>query len=82
LNLLPGKSDPHSSALEERTNPSLRNWDEFMLDKEKIGKYQILHSMQDFYFCELGVRKINKKYALMHFVKNHKDTDKSLVNFC
>src|SRR5690349_7636469 len=82
LNLLPGKADPHSLALEERTNPSLRNWGDFMLAKEKIGKYQIIHAIQDYYFCEIGVRKVNKKYCLMHFTKNKKETDSKLVNFC
>ncbi|CAG8769900.1 23328_t:CDS:2, partial [Racocetra persica] len=28
------------------------------------------------------VRKVNKKYCLMHFTKNKKETDKELVNFC
>jgi len=53
-----------------------------MLAKEKIGKYQIIHSIQDFYFCEMGVRKVNKKYCLMHFTKNSKQTDNTLINFC
>lgn len=86
LNLLPGKPDPHSLALEERTNPSLRNWDEFMLSlynkQEKIKKYQILHAIQDFYFCEMGEREKHKKYALMHFARNQKETSQELVNYC
>ena len=45
-------------------------------------KYQILHSIQDFYFCELGERERFKKYALMHFTKNKKETDNTLVNYC
>ncbi|RUS15071.1 hypothetical protein BC938DRAFT_477095, partial [Jimgerdemannia flammicorona] len=80
------KPDPHSLALEERTNPSLRNWDDFMVPiktkQEKYKKYQILHALQDFYFIELGEREKNKKYALLHFSKNHKDTDSTLINFC
>ncbi|RUS13254.1 hypothetical protein BC938DRAFT_478004 [Jimgerdemannia flammicorona] len=50
--------------------------------QEKYKKYQILHALQDFYFIELGEREKNKKYALMHFTKNQKDTDSSLVNYC
>ena len=53
-----------------------------MLDKEEIGKYQIIYSIQDFYFCELGERKVHKRYCLMHFTKNTKQTDSTLVNFC
>ena len=53
-----------------------------MLDKEKVGKYAIVYAVQDFYFCEVGERKVFKKYVLMHFTKNHKETDKNLVNFC
>jgi len=82
LNLLPGKIDPHSEALEEVRNPSLRNWDDFMLDKEKIGKYAIVYAVGDYYFCEVGERKVHKKYLLMHFTKNKKETNKDLVNFC
>ena len=82
LNLLPGKSDPHSEALEEVRNPATRNWDDFMLDKEKIGKYAIVYAVGDFYFCEVGERKVRKKYLLMHFSKNTKETGKDLVNFC
>jgi len=66
--------------LEEKINPSTVNWDEFMIDEPK--KYQIIYALQDFYFCELGERKVHKKYALMHFTKNHKETSKDLVNFC
>ncbi|KLL03183.1 MAG: hypothetical protein MRERV_49c001 [Mycoplasmataceae bacterium RV_VA103A] len=82
LNLLPGQPDPHSEALEEPLNPATRNWDDFMLAKEEIGKYQIIYSIQDYYFCELGDRKKFKKYALMHFTKNTKHTDSTLINFC
>lgn len=38
--------------------------------------------MQDFYFVEIGERKKQKKYALMHFTKNRKETDNNLANFC
>lgn len=86
LNLLPGEPDLHSLALEEKLNPSLRNWDDFMFAvRTKSGeykKYQILHAIQDFYFCELGERKKQKKYALMHFTKNRKETNSELINFC
>ena len=53
-----------------------------MLDKEKVGKYQIIYAIQDYYFCEVGERKVFKKYLIMHFTKNGKETDKNLVNFC
>jgi|ERR1044072_3531625 hypothetical protein len=53
-----------------------------MMDKEKIGKYSIVYSVQDYYFCEVGERKVFKKYLIMHFTKNHKETSKDLVNFC
>ena len=82
LNLLPGKVDAHSEALEEVVNPSLVNWDEFMVDEEQVKKYQIVYAVGDYYFCELGERKVHKKYALMHFTKNKKETDSKLVNFC
>lgn len=86
LNLLPGTPDLHSLALEEKLNPSLRNWDDFMFalntKANKPKKYQILHAIQDFYFCEIGEREKHKKYALMHFTKNHKETNQELVNFC
>src|ERR1043165_8362552 len=52
-----------------------------MLDKEKISKYQIV-SIQDYYFCEVGERKVFKKYLIMHFTKNWKEVPSSLVNFC
>jgi hypothetical protein len=80
LNLVPGSIDPHSLALEERLNPFLQNWDEFMIDEPK--KYQIIHVIQDFFFCELGERKKFKKYCLMHFTKNRKETNAELINFC
>ena len=82
LNLLPGKADAHSEALEEQVNPSLVNWDEFMIDGERVKKYSLVYAVQDFYFCELGERKKFKKYCLMHFTKNNKETDSKLVNFC
>jgi hypothetical protein len=53
-----------------------------MLDKEKIGKYRIVYAVGDFYFCEVGERKVRKKYLLMHFTRNSKETDSKLVNFC
>jgi hypothetical protein len=80
LNLIEGEYDPHSLALEEKVNPRTVNWDDYMIDEP--NKYKILHAIQDFYFCEVGVRKVNKKYCLMHFTKNKKETDNVLVNFC
>jgi hypothetical protein len=80
LNLIEGEHDPHSLALQERINPSLRNWDDFMIDEPK--KYKVLHAIQDYLFCEVGVRKVNKKYCLIHFTKNKKETDSNLINFC
>ncbi|MCE8163266.1 MAG: hypothetical protein I3274_03550 [Candidatus Moeniiplasma glomeromycotorum] len=80
LNLIEGEHDPHSLALQERLNPSLRNWDDFMIDEPK--KYKVLHAIQDYLFCEVGVRKVNKKYCLIHFTKNKKETDSQLINFC
>lgn len=80
LNLIEGEHDPHSLALEEKLNPSLVNWDDYMIDEPK--KYQIIHALQDFFFCEIGERKVHKKYCLMHFTKNHKETDQNLINFC
>jgi hypothetical protein len=74
------REDVHSLALEEAKNPSLRNWDDFMMTRPK--KYQIIHAIQDFYFCELGERKVFKKYCLMHFTRNVKETSANLVNFC
>ena len=53
-----------------------------MLDKEKMGKYSIVYAVGDFYFCEVGERKVRKKYLLMHFSRNKKETDSKLVNFC
>src|ERR1043165_7047921 len=53
-----------------------------MLDKEKVGKYAIVYAVQDYYFCEVGERKVHKKYLLMHFSKNGKEVPSSLVNFC
>ena len=80
INLVKPREDAHSLALEETKNPSLRNWDDFMTPKPK--KYQIIHALQDFYFCEVGERKVFKKYCLMHFTRNQKETDSKLVNFC
>jgi hypothetical protein len=45
-------------------------------------KYQILHAIQDYLFCEMGERKVFKKYCLMHFSRNVKETNQDLVNFC
>src|SRR3954469_15027332 len=53
-----------------------------MIDKERIGKYRIVYAIQDFYFCEIGERKVHKRYLLMHFTKNWKETSGNLVNFC
>ena len=53
-----------------------------MLDKEKVGKYAIVYAIQDYYFCEVGERKVFKKYLIMHFTKNSKEVPSSLVNFC
>ncbi|KLL03876.1 MAG: hypothetical protein MRECE_7c003 [Mycoplasmataceae bacterium CE_OT135] len=80
LNLIEGEHDAHSLALEEKINPSTVNWDDFMIDEP--AKYKILYSLQDFFFCELGERKVHKKYCLMYFTKNHKQTDSTLINFC
>jgi len=48
----------------------------------KPKKYQIIHAIQDFYFCEIGEREKNKKYALVHFTNNRKETNQELINFC
>src|ERR1043166_7688366 len=53
-----------------------------MLDKEKVGKYSIVYAIQDYYFCEVGERRVFKKYLIMHFTKNSKEVPSSLVNFC
>ena len=45
-------------------------------------KYAIVYAIADYFFCELGERKVHKKYALMHFSRNKKETDSKLVNFC
>jgi predicted Zn-dependent protease len=45
-------------------------------------KYSIVHAVGDYYFCEVGERKVHKKYCLMHFTRNIKDTSANLVNFC
>ena len=80
INLVKPKEEVHSLALEETTNPFNRNWDEFMIPKPK--KYAIVYAIADYFFCELGERKVHKKYALMHFTRNRKETNKDLVNFC
>ena len=49
---------------------------------DEPSKYKIRHAIQDFYFCEIGQRVKKKKYCLMHFTKNKKETDSQLVNFC
>ena len=45
-------------------------------------KYSIVYAIQDFYFCEIGERKVFKKYCFIHFSRNVKETTKDLVNFC
>jgi hypothetical protein len=50
--------------------------------KQTLKKYRIIHAIQDFYFVEIGEREKNKRYALMHFTKNKKETDGTLINFC
>ena len=86
LNLIEGEDDPHERALREKINPFLVNWDDFMISlytkTGNLKKYQIEHAIQDFYFCELGEREVNKKYFLMHFTKNKKEIDQDTVNFC
>jgi hypothetical protein len=32
--------------------------------------------------CEVGERKIFKRYCFIHFSRNVKETDSKLVNFC
>ena len=81
INLIEGEQDAHSLSLEEKLNPSLVNWDEFMIPFPK--KYSIIHAIQDYYFCEVGwERKKFKKYCLMHFSKNNKENIDNLINFC
>ncbi|MCE8163498.1 MAG: hypothetical protein I3273_06890 [Candidatus Moeniiplasma glomeromycotorum] len=86
LNLIEGEEDPRERALREKINPFLVNWDDFMLSiytkTGNLKKYKIEHAIQDFFFCELGERKVNKVYFLMHFTKNKKEIDSDLVNFC
>jgi type VI protein secretion system component Hcp len=53
-----------------------------MCDEGQVKKYQIVYAVQDFYFCEVGERKVFKKYMIMHFTKNVKEVGKELVNFC
>jgi glycosylphosphatidylinositol transamidase (GPIT) subunit GPI8 len=45
-------------------------------------KYQIVFTLADYFFCEVGERKVHKKYCFMHFTRNIKQTDSKLVNFC
>ena len=80
VNLVKPREDVHSLALEETKNPSLRNWDDFMMSRP--AKYQIIYAIADYYFCEVGERKVHKKYVLMHFSKNKKEVPSTLVNFC
>lgn len=74
------REDVHSLALEERINPSLRNWDEFMIARPK--KYSVVYAIADYFFCEVGERKVHKKFCFMHFTRNVKETSGELVNFC
>jgi len=86
LNLIDGEEDPHSKSLQEKINPFLVNWDDYMISLytkgERMKKYQIEHAVQDFFFCELGEREVRKKYFLMHFTKNKKEVDADTVNYC
>ncbi|CAI2189542.1 17611_t:CDS:2, partial [Funneliformis geosporum] len=43
--LMKPREDVHSLALEERINPSLRNWDEFMVARPK--KYAIIRNVKE-----------------------------------
>jgi len=45
-------------------------------------KYSIVYAIADLFFCEVGERKVHKKYVLVHFSRNVKETDSKLVNFC
>ena len=86
LNLIEGEDDPHYSALEEKINPFSVNWDDYMISlltkTGNLKKYQIEFAVQDFFFCELGEREVNKKYFLIHFTRNKKEVDSDVVNFC
>lgn len=86
INLIEGEEDPHSKSLQEKVNPFLVNWDDYMISlytkNGGIKKYQIEHAVQDFFFCELGEREKKKKYFFMHFSKNKKEVDRNVVNFC
>jgi hypothetical protein len=86
LNLIEGEEDPHERSLREKLNPFLVNWDDFMISlytkTGNLKKYKIEHAIQDFFFCEIGEREVNKKYCLMHFTKNKKEVDQDTVNFC
>ncbi|CFW92991.1 protein of unknown function [endosymbiont DhMRE of Dentiscutata heterogama] len=86
INLIEGEEDPHSRSLREKINPFLVNWDDFMISLYTKGggikKYKIEHAVQDFFFCELGEREVNKKYFLMHFTKNKKEVDSDITNYC
>ena len=86
INLIEGEDDAHSRSLSEKVNPFQVNWDDYMISlwnkSGNIKKYQIEHAVQDFFFCELGEREVNKKYFLMHFSKNKKEVDSEVVNYC
>ena len=86
INLIEGEDDPHSRSLQEKVNPFLVNWDDFMISlytkNGGIKRYQIEYAIQDFFFCELGEREKNKKYFFMHFSKNKKEVDQEVVNYC
>src|SRR6185312_258635 len=86
INLIEGEYDEHSVALEEKTNPFLVNWDDFMISlytsSGRLKKYRIEHAIQDFFFCDLGEREKNPKYFFMHFSKNNKEIDNQLLNYC
>ncbi|CAG8747580.1 12862_t:CDS:2, partial [Racocetra fulgida] len=45
-----------------------------MLAKDKVGKYKILHAIQDFYFCEhlkLLITYIREKQAIEQIIYEH-----------
>jgi hypothetical protein len=86
LNLIEGEKDLHYAALEERLNPSLVNWDDYIFSlytkSEQLKKYKILHAVQDFFFCELGERKKNERYFFIHWTKNKKEVPRDIINYC
>jgi hypothetical protein len=49
---------------------------------DQIKKYEILHAVQDFFYCELGERKKNKKYFFMHWSENQKEVPNDILNYC